>query len=92
MEDFDLTPDRSREIEVSGRKFTVTASDPYGHWSISQEGRLPDFLAGTYTSLSEAEKRINAYVGSVVKPTRTPEQAADALRMKTAQKELKKEV
>lgn len=53
---------RSRKFVYKNVVYTVTASDPFGHWHIKIEGKkTPVTLAGAYTSFQEAERAIHSY-------------------------------
>lgn len=78
MQAWDIERDRSRTevFEVDGRKFIITATDPYGFCTIRSEvGRTPDKLGGHFTTHHEAKKAIAGYVNEMAKasPTKTKE-------------------
>lgn len=64
----DFDPDENetarRFIEAeNGMKFTTKVFDPYGLVRVQvDKGKLPQELSGQYTSLSEAEMAIEAYL------------------------------
>ena len=65
--DEDMPEDQTatRHVEVDGRKFTINATDPYGLWHIKPDkGRVPAVLEGEFTSPSEAEQAIKAYMAA----------------------------
>jgi len=67
MMDFQVTPDKTRTIELdNGNKLNMTRTDPYGAIVLSLEhGQLPDALkGGSYTSWDQAEKAAKAYKDS----------------------------
>ncbi len=54
--------DRIRQFDYEGTKWGLKASNPYGFWKINMEhGRVPDVLAGQYTSWVQAEQAIVRY-------------------------------
>lgn len=63
---FDETRDtpRTRTILLdNGNKLHVTASDPYGLFTIHfDKGQIPESLSGQYTSYDEAMKAIKVYL------------------------------
>jgi len=54
--------DRVRKFEFEGTNWTLRAFNPYGFWRIEREGKVPECLAGMYTSFVQAEKDIIKYV------------------------------
>lgn len=64
LNDFvDTTPTRTREFEYNGVLYVLTASDPYGMWSIKpkKSSNVAADLRGDYTSITEAERAIIRY-------------------------------
>lgn len=59
----DRARNEDRVIELTNNKAHIKKSDPYGLWNISLDrGRLPDALRGQYTTPTQAEKALSAYL------------------------------
>lgn len=62
-----------RSITVEGYKFDLQCKDPYGYWVVKQDSQgksttQPTEISGVFfTSLTEAEKAIDAVVSKKVK-------------------------
>lgn len=58
---------REIEIEIEGRKFLVIASVPFGFFKIkfAAGGLVPEELAGSFTTVHDAERAIKVYVGKL---------------------------
>lgn len=72
MEDFeDHTPMRTKELVYNDVTYILSATDPYGLWTIrSKSGSTADWLKGNYTSISEAEKAVVRYHSAKTEATR----------------------
>ena len=61
----DVHDPRNRVVTHKGITFHISASDPYGFWTIKiPKKQTPVLLTGQYTSLDEAEKAIIRYSGT----------------------------
>lgn len=71
MFDIDVTRDEPNVRVYSfgeKNKILLRREDPYGFWKFSLErGFIPQSLDGTYTSVSEAEKILEAHLTQVKK-------------------------
>lgn len=62
----DIDDPRNRVMTYKEITFNVSASDPYGLWTIRvPKKQTPVALTGQYTSLDEAEKAIIRYVNNL---------------------------
>ena len=55
-----------RHVEVDGKEYKVASTDPYGLWHIRsvEPGSLPMEMRGEFTSPTEAENAIKAFVAA----------------------------
>ena len=66
MENFverDKELQRNRCIDLGNNKIWIRKQDPYGFWKINfDQGRMPEFLMGQYTTPEAANKDIETYL------------------------------
>ena len=54
-----------RLVSIAGKDYEFQRRDQYGFWYIQpMKGRLPEALAGVYTSPMEAEQALTRYINS----------------------------
>lgn len=60
-----------REITIENEKFEARCKDPHGFWTVKHtsmnKGATPEEIKGQFTSLTEAQKAINAVVAKKLK-------------------------
>jgi hypothetical protein len=86
--------DRIRRLEVDGTKWIISASDPYGFWTIKSQsgGPTPEVLRGTFTGIEQAKNAVIGYIKAKKKAAENKAERIEAAIYKKPRSQMNKEV